>query len=220
MCFSSTASFGASALLSVAGVISVSRATSRQQAVLAAMPFVFAAQQFSEGILWMSLKNASLAPYATLATHVFLLFAQVIWPIFVPFSVHVIEKSVQRKKVMSVLMVFGLLLAVYLGYCLLRYPVSASIAAHHIHYDQSFPLAKKKYFGLLYFIPTILAPLLSSYKPVHLIGYLFFAGYVISFLFFHFFLISVWCFFGAMISLVVIGIVSRQNVSARLLCKQ
>lgn len=215
MCFSSSASFGASALLSVAGVISVSRATSRQQLVFAAMPFVFAVQQFSEGMLWMSLQNTSYAPYNTLATHVFLLFAQVIWPMYVPFSVHVIERVTQRKKIMSVLMVFGLLLAVYLGYCLLRYPVSASIAGHHIHYDQSFPLAKKKYFGLLYFIPTILAPLLSGYKPVHLIGYLFLAAYVISFLFFHFFLISVWCFFGAMISLAVIGIVSRQNINAR-----
>lgn len=211
MCFSSSVSFGASALLSIAGVVSVSRAESPQQKVLAMMPFVFAAQQFSEGILWVSLQHDNWAQYAGPVTHVFLLFAQVVWPMYIPFAMHVLEKVTVRKKIMSVLMMFGMLLAVYLGYCLLRYPVTATIISHHIHYEQQFSLAKKWYFGLLYFIPTVIAPIISGYKPFRLIGYLFIAAYAVTYIFFHFFMISVWCFFGAIISMVVISILSRQN---------
>ena len=60
MCFSAGASFGASALLGVAGAIAVTRATTIPQRLFASIPFVFSVQQLAERLLWLSLKNPSL----------------------------------------------------------------------------------------------------------------------------------------------------------------
>ena len=55
MCFSAEASFGASAILLTIGVISLNKSVNVPQKVLSCIPFIFGVQQFSEGILWLSL---------------------------------------------------------------------------------------------------------------------------------------------------------------------
>ena len=54
MCFSATASFGASAVLGVIGVAAVAKAKTKPQRLFASIPLVFAVQQLSEGFLWLS----------------------------------------------------------------------------------------------------------------------------------------------------------------------
>jgi len=60
MCFSATASFGASAVLGVIGIVAVAKAKTNPQRVFATIPLIFSVQQLSEGFLWLSLKNQSL----------------------------------------------------------------------------------------------------------------------------------------------------------------
>jgi hypothetical protein len=55
MCFSASASFGASLVLSVIGVATIKNTRHREQLPFASIPFVFAVQQFSEGVLWLTL---------------------------------------------------------------------------------------------------------------------------------------------------------------------
>ena len=58
MCFSATASFGASAVLGAIGIIAVAKAKTKPQRLFATIPLIFAVQQLTEGLLWLSLKNA------------------------------------------------------------------------------------------------------------------------------------------------------------------
>ena len=57
MCFSSNASFGASAVLAVVGVVAIAKAKNTPGRLFAAIPFIFSIQQFAEGMLWLSMKE-------------------------------------------------------------------------------------------------------------------------------------------------------------------
>jgi hypothetical protein len=211
MCFSATASFTASAVLGVTGAASLSLSRNRAQRVLSGIPLLFAVQQFAEGFVWLSLMHSAWAQWQHIAMYSFLFFAQMLWPVYVPLSMLLFETDLQKRKIISWLSGFGVVFALYVGYCLYQYPVYAVIDKHHIRYELGFALSRKWYYGLLYFLPTIVAPVISSVKRLHWLGYLFLGAYVVARLLFHFFVISVWCFFGAIISIVIIGMVLRMN---------
>ena len=53
MCVSAEVSFGASALLAAGGVWAHRLAIKPEERLIATFPFLFAAQQFSEGLVWV-----------------------------------------------------------------------------------------------------------------------------------------------------------------------
>ena len=216
MCFSSTASFSASALLAATGVASFARATNTPQKVLAGVPVIFSVQQFTEGVLWMSLTHPEWHAWQGVATYLFQIFAQVVWPFYIPLAVLLFEPERQRRQVIFVLFGCGIALALFSSFCLYWYPVQAVIGNHHIRYVPGFPLAQKWYYGLIYFLPTILAPVISSSRPLRWLGYLFLMSYAASRLLFHFYEISVWCFFGALISFTIFFTINSQRRQANL----
>jgi hypothetical protein len=217
MCFSPIASFGASVVLTATGVAALTNSRTLPQRALSGVPFLFALQQFAEGILWLSLTDPRWSECQNAATYSFLIFAQVIWPAYVPLCILLFERNERRKKLVSVLTIAGFLFSLYAAFALYSYPVSAEVAEHHIKYHLEFELSQKWYYGLLYFVPTILAPLASSVKRLRWLGYLFLGSYIVARLLFHFWVISVWCFFGAIISLLVVYLVREtrnQNASS------
>lgn len=54
--------------------------------MLAAVPLMFAAQQVTEGIVWLTIGDQSERPENLAAVAVFLVFALVVWPLWVPLS--------------------------------------------------------------------------------------------------------------------------------------
>jgi hypothetical protein len=204
MCFSASASFTSSAVLAVTTVASFATARNTPQRVLAGIPLVFSIQQFTEGVLWMSLLHPAWARWEGVTTYVFQVFAEVFWPVYIPFCMLLFEQAGSKRTVMSILMWCGILLAAYTGYSFFQYPVHAFAEKHHIRYETDFPLTKEWYYGLLYFMPTVICPLMSNKRILRLLGYLFFVSYVVARLLFHYYEISVWCFFGAIISIIVL----------------
>ena len=81
------------------------------------------------------------------------------------------------------------------------YPSYASLKDGHILYEIGFPLVNYWFYGLIYFIPTIVAPLLSSYKSFRIFGIGLFLAYVGSRVFYNHYVISIWCYFGALLSI-------------------
>jgi hypothetical protein len=211
MCFSSAASFGAAIVLGATGIACMSRARTAPQRVLAGIPLVFALQQFTEGILWLSLLQAEWAQWKDGTTHGFLVFAQAVWPVYIPLAMYLFEQNSSRKKLIGVLAGAGVIFSAYAIFCLFYYPVSAIAEQHHIRYQLGYSLSQKWYYGLLYFIPTIVAPLMTSERILHWLGWLFLASYIVARLLFHFYVISVWCFFGAIISFVILAMILRLN---------
>ena len=174
----------------------------------------FSVQQFFEGLLWLSLTNNINPGYGKIFTFIFLIFAQVVWPTWVPFSIWLIEKNASRKRILSVCVVIGIIVSVYLGYSLIKYPVSAIVSAHHIRYDIDFPLSGLKFLSILYFIPTVIAPILSTVNKVWIIGISALLAYITSRLLFQDYVISIWCFFAATISITIFYVIWHMQKAA------
>lgn len=204
-------SFGAGAVLFAISIVAFSGARTSPQRALAAIPLLFSIQQITEGVVWLSLTTTHWAYLRLPATYIFLVFAQMVWPVYIPFCALLLEQHSGRKKIIGATLVTGTALAAYTAVLLALHPPAATAEMHHIRYTLDFALANKWYYGLLYFIPTILSLWLCSQRPLHLLGYLFLASYLFTRLLFHFYVISVWCFFGAIISIVTIAIIYRLN---------
>jgi len=211
MCFSAGASFGASALLGVVGAVTITKAKTNPQRLFATIPFVFSVQQLSEGMLWLSLKNPGLEAGQSFFTYTFLVFAMMVWPVWIPFTIRLLEKDERIKRIMSILIGIGVVVFVGIGCILLLYPVHVMASHHHLHYRFDFPPQVKNLiwlFNLLYFIATILAPFISGIKRMKWLGVIFLASHLFAIIFYKGFVVSVWCYFAAILSIVVLWIIA------------
>ena len=98
MCFSASASFGAGIVLSAIGIASIKKSETKPQLFFASIPLFFAVQQITEGFLWLALSKPDYALLRWPATYIFLFFAQVVWPFWVPFAILMLEKEQKQKK--------------------------------------------------------------------------------------------------------------------------
>lgn len=206
MCFSAQASFGVGAALAVAGIISIKKSRRPSQLPFASIPLLFATQQIAEGILWLTLTGEANEEWRKGSMSVFLFFAQVLWPLWVPFSIWLLEKETARKKILFALVCIGVFTSCCLAYFLLAYPANAQLRNNHIFYALGFPALSMR-LGMLYFIPTVVTSFLSSHPGVRWMGLAILTSFSVSKIFFKEELISVWCFFAAVISAVVVLIV-------------
>lgn len=209
MCFSATASFVSGSVLIVAGAISLSSAKKNNQKLFAAIPMIFGIQQFLEGLLWLVLPDASNKEAIAIFTFLFLFFAQVVWPLWVPLSVWVYEEDVKRKNTLFIFLIIGIIVAGYLAFCIVNFDVSAVMKEHHIQYQLSFIQKIVPISGWLYFVTTVIPPFISTCHRMRILGTIIFLSYVVSKIYFNDYLISVWCFFAAVLSVLVILVIRQ-----------
>ncbi|MES1197753.1 MAG: DUF6629 family protein [Chitinophagaceae bacterium] len=210
MCFSAGASFGASALLGGMAIVTIAKAKTTPQRLFATIPLFFSVQQLSEGILWLSLKNPVIAEWQGFFIYTFLLFAMAIWPLLIPLTIRLLEKNEKQKKIMNVLTGIGIAVSIAVCFILFLTPVQVMPSPHHLHYqfDLMQPVKNLLWlFTILYILATIITPFFSSIKKMKWLGVCFFASYLVSMIFYKGFVISVWCYFAAILSIIVLWIV-------------
>lgn len=217
MCFSAGASFAGSIILSTIGVATLGKVRKPAQRLFALIPLLFGFQQLVEGILWLTLRSNKYDYLQNIAIYTFLITALVIWPTMIPLSMWFIEEVKRRKTILIVLILIGGTLTLFYGYCLIFYNVSARIQDFHIQYIDTFPVIPVRIAFVLYFIATIAPLFVSSVKRMWLFGVLITISCVITGIFFAQYLTSVWCFFAALISVVIYWILSgSQNKKSQL----
>ena len=200
MCFSATASFTAGAALTAVGGVTVHKSRGWTELPIALVPLLFGIQQITEGALWLSLRH-HLPLLQTWATYVFSMFSHVLWPIFIPFAILLVETSRRRRKAIGVFQVLGLGVGLYLLVLLIRFPVTAHVLGRSIFYESP-------HFYILgvlavYLLATCATGMFSSHRCINAFGALAFvlaiAAYQVSVQTF----VSVWCFFAAVLSLLI-----------------
>lgn len=211
MCFSASASFSAGVVLTVIGIASIRKVKKTSQIIFASISVLFGIQQFTEGFLWLALTDPAFAVLEAFTTYNYLSFAQILWPFWVPLAIYKLEQAGCRKKLLLSFIVLGGMVSVYLAYCLVQYQVSANIIGCHVAYIQDYPKVIGIYSGILYILATIAPLCFSSVKRMWIVGVLIFASYVVTKLFYVEYFTSVWCFFAAIISLSMYGIVRGLN---------
>jgi hypothetical protein len=100
MCFSAAASFLTAGLTGTIGAVALAQTTERRQWPLATIPMLFALQQAAEGLLWLTLPVAPDSSPADLLVTLYLLFAEVFWPVYVPLAVLILEQDKKRRHLM------------------------------------------------------------------------------------------------------------------------
>jgi hypothetical protein len=200
MCFSASASFTASAVLVTAGIVSLSVGNKRGQWAFAAIPLIFAVQQFIEGFLWLRLSGGDTAESVVPVARAYLVFAQVLWPLWVPLAVLLMEPLLQRRKVLRWTLLFGALSAAYHAWSLFAVSPVAAIDGHHIRYTIVYPWHLEHPMSVLYFIATVAAVFVSSLRRMWLLGMALVLSYLVARISFPGNVISVWCYFAAIIS--------------------
>jgi hypothetical protein len=215
MCISAGASFGASAILLVVGVVTIKKTKSSSALVFSSIPLLFAIQQFIEGFMWMTLTNPDYLSMQKYPTYGFLFFALVVWPTIVPLSVYLIEENLKLKKVQLVFTIIGIMLSVFMIVTLLFYDVKSSILTFHIHYEVAYPWELPFFKGIVYFIPTAVPLFISSVKWMKIFGVAIALSFLVTNMYFKENNVSIWCFFAALFSIIILSIVWKMNSSEK-----
>lgn len=203
MCFSASASFIAGAALTVAGIASISQVRKPVHLIFASMPLLFAIQQICEGFVWLSLLNPDLSTWHEPAKYAFLLFAQVIWPFWIPLSFLSIERSPKNRKIIRYFLFGGIVCSIILICRLLFFPASAQIEGCHIYYQVGAFKTILIVTGILYIAAIVVVPFFSSWKNGIALATANVVSLVTTELFYEAYLVSVWCFFAAVQSILV-----------------
>ena len=103
---------------------------------------------------------------------------------------------------MTICAAIGAGVAAYCLWSIVTYPHEAIIREGQIVYsgEPSPPIA----IGMLYFVATSLTPLLSSHRAVVVLGIIVLAGSLFAYLMYWQAFASVWCFFAAAGSVVIL----------------
>ena len=211
MCFSPEASFAGGIIISAIGVATLRKVHNPSQIVFASIPLFFGIQQIAEGFVWITLPGHDYINLQKISTYLFLLMAQVIWPLMIPVSIMLMEENVRKKRILRILSGIGLLLSIYYSYCLLTFSVNPEISGHHILYKNGFPHSLSNPAFAVYLIVTITPLFISGIKKTWLLGILMTLSCLVTAIFFRQYLTSVWCFFAALISGVIFWILSDSH---------
>jgi hypothetical protein len=214
MCFSSTASFTAAGLLLPIGLATLWRVQKTNQIAFAAIPLLFSFHQWLEGMLWLSFADAGRVPHFILV-QAYSLFSQVIWPIYIPVAVLLLEPVRWRRKLLFAIAIAGAAVSVFLLYYMLNRPVRAVIDSQRIRYI--FPHFHVFTASGFYLLGVCVAPLVSSHAYVRMFGAFITVSLAVTVIFYNHWFISVWCFFSAVLSATVFLHFKKNPATSRVL---
>ena len=200
MCFSATASFSAGALLLGIGTLTLKSARGPRELPFAAIPMLFAIQQLTEGVIWLTF-SVDAPLLNTVMTYVYSFFSHVLWPVYVPVAVWLMEPPGWRQRALFAFVAAGSAVGVYLLYVLVAFSVVARPVGQHIEYVSPHFFAAVTM--TLYLLATALSPVLSTHRVVRVFGVLALSSFAAAYYFYATWFISVWCFFAALLSAVV-----------------
>jgi uncharacterized protein DUF6629 len=216
MCFSATGSFAVSGALAGLGGASIARNQSPSLRMFAATPLVFAAQQATEGAVWLTLGSAPHETLHRVAIYAYLVCAMVIWPTWLPWSLRLAEREPSRRRPLTAIAVWGALFSACALFVLAHGRPSALVAGHSLRYEYgasgAFPLPLL-YF-LAYALPIVVPLFVSTVHQARTIGTLLIVSLGATVLIQRHALTSVWCFFAAILSGVILLAIEQERRSA------
>jgi hypothetical protein len=200
MCFSASASFVAGTTLCAVGVATLKKAETKTELPFAMIPLLFGVQQLVEGVIWLTFTHEAPLLKQTM-TYVYSGFSHVLWPIYVPFAMGMLEAVRWRKRAIFAFEVAGVAVGLYLLYYMVTLPMVAEVVGRHIVYlSPHFYLIPVM---VLYLAATCVSCFFSSHGFVKLFGALAFLSFIAAYVVHFLALVSIWCFFAAILSLLI-----------------
>jgi hypothetical protein len=209
MCFSEEVSFITAGTLAAVSAGCFYLAGRRKEFyALAAIPFFFALQQAAEGVQWLVFKKIwGTGAELSSGRDLFLFIAYVVWPFWIPFSLLVAENQTGRQRWLQLLLSLGLIVSLYAGWKILFFPVDSSVKNQSIHYS----VDVGRLWIWPYFAATILPWFVSSLPFTTLWGVVLAIGAFIASYYYYIDFVSIWCFFAALVSVLVLLILKTRE---------
>ena len=201
MCFSASADFVGSVVLGAVGVATLAEVKDRRELLLAAAPCLFAIHEFIEGFVWMGLDGRLSQQVAHNAGAAYVLYAQGILPFLLPLSVFLIEPTKRQRRRMLGFVILGGLLALYLTWGLIAYPLQISEQAHSILYVNV--ITNTTLVAVLYVIATCGSLFFSGYRPLVELAWANLVGLLVVMEVKRYAFTSVWCAYAAVVSVII-----------------
>jgi len=214
MCFSAAGSFALSGVLAGTGATAMAVNRSRAQRLFAGIPLVFAAQQAAEGVVWLTIADPAQATLQRLAVAGFLGIAVVIWPVWCPLSLCLAEGNPARRRVLTVMSWIGGAVSVGALALLIRWQPVAMVAGQSIQYVHE-ASALGRFTVLVYAVAALLPFFVSTTTLARTIGTTFVVSLVVTIVVYREALTSVWCFFAAILSGLILVAVLKKRREAR-----
>lgn len=198
MCYSASASFAASGALAASGY-AISRTSKKKSEIpLSLLPIIFAVHQFIEGVLWLNHDNILPGTVKLGAVYSYLFIAFALWPVYLPFSIYLIETHRMRRGIIFLCQFIGFYVSLTSLISIIRYPVDISVVCHHFSYVIDTPESILMPYLISVSIPFIIS---SNKKLIIFGGALTLSCIAAVFLATSTTFPSVWCFFAAILSL-------------------
>lgn len=208
MCFSASASFTASGILTLLGATAIFKARSTGMRFFAATPFIFALQQAAEGVVWLTINDPSSFLHK-LAVFMFLFFALVLWPLWIPCCLRYLETGNIRKIMINVIVFLGCVFALASLYTLIRYEATAIALNHHIKYITTFHHPRAA--AMIYIAIVTVPCFISSVRYMWIFGLGIFISLLVTIYLYPLTVGSVWCFFTEILSGFIIYLVLKNK---------
>jgi hypothetical protein len=209
MCFSPTASFVSAAVIGTIGVATLRHVRDPRTALFAATPILFALHQFTEGFVWLGLDGRIGPSWRDHAALAFTLYAQGLLPFLMPLAVLLMEPDGWRRKVILGLTAIGAVAAIWDTYGLLALPLRVFVDHDSIAYRNV--MTGSLAISLLYILATCGALLLSSFRVVRWYGLVNVIALTIVEIVKAETFASVWCFYAALMSVILYWRFSRRG---------
>lgn len=212
MCFSAPVSFAASVLLLPAGFYGLRLASQHNPRYLplAAIPIAFGTQQACEGLVWLGME-ASSSTEVRLGAFGFLAFAYWFWLFWAPWAVACSETNPIVRRVGWSLGILGFAYGALLYLPLVFQPnwLAVQVFHHSIEYDTRLifdPWFSQEVDRVVYALIILLPFALASNPALKGFGATIALSAIASHWLLHQVFVSVWCFFAAILSLLIVFI--------------
>jgi hypothetical protein len=207
MCYSPEASFAATGFLTLSGIYFAStRVITKRNIMLAAIPFIFATHQFSEGLIWLSFDQDPKPFYTMHIVWFYVIIAHLFWPIYIPVSIIQHDRPSNNKFKYYFWLLFGVAISTYLLWCMtINSDMVYAIACDRYSIEYYFDVPYKDLTRILFLLSVTMPFFISSNKKFKWVlgpawAFTFIVAKIIAG---NTTLPSIWCFFAAIISIII-----------------
>ncbi len=169
MCFSAAADVVGGTAIGVLGIDVLRHVRGRPRYVaLAALPLLLALHQLDEAFVWWGLQGHVSSTVGHVATWIYLTFAFVVLPVYVPCAIALLEPEPRRRHLLAPFIALGAVVSGLLLAAMLRGPVVATLGSHYIGYSTD--LHAGGFVVLLYVVATCGSLIFSGIRDIARFG--------------------------------------------------
>lgn len=210
MCFSATANFVGSGVLSAVGVATFTQVKHRRELLFASLPTLFAIHQFIEGFVWLGLDGILSTNVVHEAGAAYMLYAQGLLPALIPLSVMLFERTARRRRKMLPFVGLGVCLSIYILWALIAFPTTIAVQQHSIRYAN--PATGHGVIAILYVVATCGSLFFSENWDMILFGTANLVILLITMAIKRYAFTSVWCAYAAVASVIILAYFWRSRL--------